>query len=104
MTNTTALAGKHEPVPLPFARGSLNAVSEKLISSHHEKDYGGAVKNLNKAEQELANLNADTPSPATTLRSSPRAYRCSSWTCTSTATRWILALRCLGTSTPSSPT
>jgi Fe-Mn family superoxide dismutase len=61
MTSTTALAGKHEPIPLPFKPGSLNGLSERLISSHHENNYGGAVKNLNKVEQELAKLNADTP-------------------------------------------
>jgi Fe-Mn family superoxide dismutase len=59
--NTAALAGKHEMVPLPFAPGSLNGLSEKLISSHHENNYGGAVKNLNRVEQELAKINADTP-------------------------------------------
>lgn len=61
MTNTIALAGKHAPIPLPFAPGSLNGLSQKLISSHHENNYGGAVKNLNKVEQELAKLNSDTP-------------------------------------------
>jgi Fe-Mn family superoxide dismutase len=61
ITNTPALAGKHEPVALPFAAGSLNGLSEKLITSHHENNYGGAVKNLNRVEQELAKINADTP-------------------------------------------
>lgn len=60
-SNTTALAGKHEIVPLPFAPGSLNGLSERLMSSHHENNYGGAVKNLNKVEQELAELSSDTP-------------------------------------------
>lgn len=60
-SNTTALAGKHEVVPLPFAPASLNGLSERLISSHHENNYSGAVKNLNKVEQELAKLDADTP-------------------------------------------
>ena len=48
-------------VPLPFAPGSLNGLSEKLISSHHENNYGGAVKNLNRVEQDLAKIDADTP-------------------------------------------
>jgi Fe-Mn family superoxide dismutase len=56
-----ALTGKHEIVPLPFAPGSLNGLSEKLIASHHENNYGGAVKNLNKVENELAKINTDTP-------------------------------------------
>lgn len=59
--NTAALAGTHAMVPLPFAAGSLNGLSERLIASHHENNYGGAVKNLNKVEQELAQVNADTP-------------------------------------------
>jgi superoxide dismutase, Fe-Mn family len=57
----TSLAGKHEIVPLPFSPGSLNGLSEKLISSHHENNYGGAVKNLNRVELELAKINTDTP-------------------------------------------
>jgi superoxide dismutase, Fe-Mn family len=36
-------------------------LSERLITSHHENNYGGAVKNLNRVEQELAGVNADTP-------------------------------------------
>ncbi|HTV25221.1 MAG TPA: Fe-Mn family superoxide dismutase [Polyangiaceae bacterium] len=56
-----ALPGNHTPVPLPFAPGALNGLSEKLIASHHENNYGGAVKNLNRVENELAAINADTP-------------------------------------------
>jgi len=36
-------------------------LSERLITSHHENNYGGAVKNLNRVEQELTKINADTP-------------------------------------------
>jgi Fe-Mn family superoxide dismutase len=61
MANTTALVGKHELVPLPFTPSSLTGLSERLITSHHENNYGGAVKNLNRVEQELAKLNSDTP-------------------------------------------
>lgn len=61
MTTTPAFAAKHTPVPLSFPPGSLNGLSEKLISSHHENNYGGAVKNLNKVEQELAQVTKDTP-------------------------------------------
>jgi Fe-Mn family superoxide dismutase len=56
-----ALSGSHSVVSLPFKPGSLNGLSERLIVSHHEKNYGGAVKNLNRVEQELAKINADTP-------------------------------------------
>ena len=56
-----AFAGQHEVVPLPFDPKSLKGISEKLIVSHHDNNYGGAVRNLNKVEQELARTNADTP-------------------------------------------
>ncbi len=61
MPTIPALSGNHTPVPLPFAAGSLNGLSEKMISSHHENNYGGAVKNLNKVELELTKINPDTP-------------------------------------------
>jgi Fe-Mn family superoxide dismutase len=32
-----------------------------MIGSHHDNNYVGAVKNLNRAEQELSRINADTP-------------------------------------------
>ena len=56
-----AFAGAHGVTPLPFAPGSLQGISEKLITSHHDNNYAGAVKNLNKVEQELAQVTADTP-------------------------------------------
>lgn len=55
------LAGKHTTLPLPFAPGSLNGLSERMISSHHENNYGGAVKNLNRVELELARVTPETP-------------------------------------------
>lgn len=61
MTIPTALAGNHTVVPLPFAPGSLNGLSERMISSHHENNYGGAVRNLNRVEQELSQITTDTP-------------------------------------------
>lgn len=61
MTIPTALAGNHAVVPLPFAPGSLNGLSERMITSHHENNYGGAVRNLNRAEQELSRITTDTP-------------------------------------------
>jgi len=53
--------GKHPIVPLPFDPAKLKGLSEKLLRSHHENNYGGAVKNLNKVEEELARVNKDTP-------------------------------------------
>jgi superoxide dismutase, Fe-Mn family len=56
-----AFAGTHSVTPLPFAAGSLDGISEKIITSHHDNNYAGAVKNLNRVEQELAQVTADTP-------------------------------------------
>src|SRR5437667_3061853 len=61
MTDATAFAGKHEIVPLPFDPTRLKGLSERLIRSHHENNYGGAVKNLNRVEEELARVTKDTP-------------------------------------------
>jgi superoxide dismutase, Fe-Mn family len=51
----------HALKPLPFAPSKLSGLSEKLIVSHHENNYGGAVKNLNRTEEELARVGKDTP-------------------------------------------
>ncbi len=47
------------PKPLPFEPGKLRGLSERLLTSHHANNYGGAVKNLIKVEDELAHLPAD---------------------------------------------
>jgi len=61
MTVPAALTGDHRMLPLPFPAGSLNGISERMITSHHENNYGGAVRNLNRTEQELAQITRDTP-------------------------------------------
>jgi Fe-Mn family superoxide dismutase len=53
--------GQHALVPLPFDPKKLKGISEKLIVSHHENNYGGAVRNLNKVETALAALSKDSP-------------------------------------------
>ena len=53
--------GKHEILPLPFDPTKLKGLSEKLLVSHHDNNYAGALKNLNKVEEELAKLGKDTP-------------------------------------------
>jgi superoxide dismutase, Fe-Mn family len=57
----SAFAGRHQPVPLPFAPGKLTGISEKMIASHHDNNYAAAIKNLNKVEEHLAAVNKDTP-------------------------------------------
>ncbi|HEX7478225.1 MAG TPA: Fe-Mn family superoxide dismutase [Polyangiales bacterium] len=61
MTVPTALVADHTPVALPFAAGSLNGLSERMMTSHHENNYTGAVRNLNGVEKELARITKDTP-------------------------------------------
>jgi Fe-Mn family superoxide dismutase len=61
MTTPLAFASKHQVEPLPFKPAALNGISERMITSHHENNYTGAVKNLNRTEQELAATNKDTP-------------------------------------------
>lgn len=39
--------------PLPFDPTSLNGLSEKLVRSHHQNNYSGAVKRLNAIRAEL---------------------------------------------------
>lgn len=53
--------GRHEVVPLPFDAGKLKGFSQQMISNHHGRNYAGAVKNLNKTEEDLAKVNRDTP-------------------------------------------
>jgi Fe-Mn family superoxide dismutase len=53
--------GKHAPVPLPFDPTKLAGLSEKLLVSHHDNNYAGAVKNLNAVEEQLRTVTKDTP-------------------------------------------
>ena len=46
----------YEIKPLACDPASLNGLSEKLIVSHWENNYSGAVKRLNAIEQRLAEL------------------------------------------------
>ena len=50
-TGGRAFRGQHQPKPLPFDPTKLKGISEKLIRSHWENNYGGAVKALNAVEQ-----------------------------------------------------
>ena len=59
-----AFAGKHQPRPLPFDPTKLAGISEKLIRSHHENNYTGAVKALNVVEQHLAEMGKMKDLPA----------------------------------------
>ncbi|HYV50189.1 MAG TPA: Fe-Mn family superoxide dismutase [Myxococcaceae bacterium] len=59
-----ALAGAGATVtgaPLTFDPKKLTGLSEKLLTSHHDNNYLGAVKNLGKVQEELAKVTKDTP-------------------------------------------
>jgi Fe-Mn family superoxide dismutase len=53
------LTVKFEPRPLPFNPAKLKGISEKLITSHHDKNYAGAVKRLGGIQEKIAQLPAD---------------------------------------------
>lgn len=55
---------QHAPAPLPFDAKSLRGISEKLIQSHWENNYTGAVKALNTIRGRLSQALADTTVPA----------------------------------------
>ena len=58
-----AFRGQHQPKPLPFDPAKLKGLSEKLIRSHWENNYGGAVKALNAVEQRLDMMLKDKDLP-----------------------------------------
>ena len=56
-----AYRGGHEVKPLPFDPAKLRGLSEKLLVSHHQNNYGGAVRRLNQIEAQIAGLAKDAP-------------------------------------------
>ena len=54
-------SGAHEPLALPFDPAKLRGLSAQMLTSHHDNNYVGAVKNLNKVELELDKVTKDTP-------------------------------------------
>src|SRR5690349_14043696 len=46
----------HHIAPLPFKPSRLNGWPERLLASHHENTYGGAVRKLNAIETELDSI------------------------------------------------
>src|SRR5215468_11182069 len=47
-------------VDLPFDPTTLHGLSEKLLRSHHQNNYGGAVKRLNAIRAQLRELSPGT--------------------------------------------
>jgi len=50
-----------EIAPIPVRPWTLNGMSERLIVSHYENNYGGAVRTLNAVRSELGGLDAGAP-------------------------------------------
>ena len=46
----------YEPKPMPFDATKVNGISEKLLTSHYQNNYLGAVKRLNAIDAQLAAL------------------------------------------------
>lgn len=59
-----AFRGQHQPKPLTFDPARLKGLSEKLIRSHWENNYGGSVKALNAVEQRLDAMLKEKDLPA----------------------------------------
>ncbi|MBT2188842.1 superoxide dismutase [Sphingobium sp. H33] len=53
-------AAPFSPQALPFAPASLGWLSEKLITSHHDNNYVGAVKRLGAIKADFAKLDMAT--------------------------------------------
>jgi superoxide dismutase, Fe-Mn family len=54
---------QHTPAPLPFDVKSLKGLSEKMMQSHWENNYSGAVKALNTVRSRLSQALADANTP-----------------------------------------
>ena len=49
-----------QPLPLPFDPKAISGLSERLLVSHHDNNYAGAVKRLGAIGTELATLDPAT--------------------------------------------
>ena len=54
---------QHTAAPLPFDSKALKGISERLMSSHWENNYGGAVKALNAVRGRLLQALNDSNTP-----------------------------------------
>ncbi|MGH6960154.1 MAG: superoxide dismutase, partial [Dongiaceae bacterium] len=51
-------AMSYKAAPLPFKPSRLNGLSQRLVASHYENNYGGALRRLNAIERQLAGLDS----------------------------------------------
>ena len=54
-TETKAMS--YTPKPIPFDANSIKGLSSKLLTSHYENNYAGAVKRLNAIVEEWIRKN-----------------------------------------------
>jgi Fe-Mn family superoxide dismutase len=52
---------QQEIAPIAVRPSTLSGISEQMVVSHYENDYGNAVRTLNAVRRELAMLGAGTP-------------------------------------------
>src|SRR5437660_5007318 len=52
---------QQEIAPIAVRPSTLSGISEQMVVSHYENDYGNAVRTLNDVRRELAARDADTP-------------------------------------------
>src|SRR5262245_14064988 len=52
----TKSSGPYQTKPMPFDPSKVKGISEKLLTSHYENNYTGAVKRLNAITGQLASL------------------------------------------------
>ena len=63
LQNVPAFATRTDLRPLGFDPARLNGLSEKLIRSHWENNYGGSVKALAVVRKQLAEALASKDTP-----------------------------------------
>jgi Fe-Mn family superoxide dismutase len=61
--SNTAFGYQHTPLPLPFDPKNLKGLSERLLQSHWENNYSGAVKALNLVRNRLTQALNDNDTP-----------------------------------------
>ena len=57
---TAARPAPYAPKPLPFDPQKIKGISEKILVSHYQNNYIGAVKRLNSIADQLASLDFET--------------------------------------------
>ena len=55
-SQVAAYSGENQVKPLQFNPANLKGLSEKLIVSHHQNNYAGAVRRLNQIQQQIGAL------------------------------------------------